>query len=50
MVACGPVPEIIRRIHVMHDAGADHVALIPLAPNGASEEDLPTLEALAERL
>jgi hypothetical protein len=30
----------------MHDAGADHVALIPIAADGSTEH-LPVLEALA---
>jgi probable F420-dependent oxidoreductase len=47
MVAWGAVDELERRLREMLAAGADHVALIPLAPDGASEEHLPTLEALA---
>jgi probable F420-dependent oxidoreductase len=50
MVAWGPVPALLHRIQAMHEAGADHVALIPLAPDGATEEHLPTLEALGDRL
>ncbi len=49
MVAWGPVPAITRRIDAMFAAGADHVALIPLSPDGKTE-DLATIEALAERL
>ena len=50
MVAWGPADELERRIRELLDAGADHVALIPVAPDGASEEHLPTLEALAPAL
>jgi probable F420-dependent oxidoreductase len=50
MVAWGPVPEILARLRAMQDAGADHVALIPLAPDGGTEEHIPTLEALAARI
>lgn len=46
MVAIGP-PEVLRaRVATLHAAGADHVALIPLALDGTTEH-LPTLEALA---
>jgi probable F420-dependent oxidoreductase len=46
MVAIGP-PELIRtRAAAIQDAGADHVALIPLAPDGTTEH-LATLEAVA---
>jgi probable F420-dependent oxidoreductase len=46
MVAHGD-PEALRlRISEMVAAGADHVAVIPLAPDGTTEH-LPTLEALA---
>ena len=46
MVAIGP-PEVVRaRASALHEAGADHVALIPLAPDGTTEH-LPTLEAAA---
>ena len=34
------------RISALREAGADHVAIIPLAPDGG-EEHVPTLEALA---
>ncbi|MFI5262411.1 MAG: TIGR03620 family F420-dependent LLM class oxidoreductase [Candidatus Limnocylindrales bacterium] len=47
MVAWGAMPDIWHRWRAMHDAGADHVAVIPLAADG-STEDLVTLEALAE--
>ena len=46
MVATGDVPALRARIGDLHAAGADHVALIPLAPDGATEH-LDTLEALA---
>ena len=46
MVAIGAVAAVRDRIGAFHDAGADHVALIPLAPDGATEH-LPSLEALA---
>ena len=46
MVAVGG-PDLVRqRVAAMLEAGADHVALIPIAPDGATEH-LPTLEALA---
>ena len=46
MVAIGP-PELVRtRTAAMHDAGADHVAVIPLAADGTTEH-LPTLDAVA---
>jgi probable F420-dependent oxidoreductase len=46
MVACGDVDALRGRIAAMHAAGADHVALIPLAPDGSTEH-LAALEALA---
>jgi probable F420-dependent oxidoreductase len=46
MVAVGDAARVRRRTHELLDAGADHVALIPLAPDGTTEH-LPTLEALA---
>ncbi len=46
MVAIGTVDVVRDRIAAMVAAGADHVAIIPLAPEGATEH-LPTLEALA---
>ena len=45
MVAWGDVEAIRARVAEFVDAGADHVAVIPLAPDG-SDDDLPTLEAL----
>ena len=49
MVACGDEPALAVRIAELHEAGADHVALIPVAPDGTTEH-LPTLVALAGRL
>ncbi len=47
MVRWGHVDEIRERIAEHVDAGADHVAIIPLNAEGQSEH-LPTLEALAD--
>ena len=46
MVAWGEVGAVRERLAAFHAAGADHVAIIPIAPDG-SDEHLPTLEALA---
>ena len=46
MVAVGSVEDVRLRIAALVDAGADHVAIIPLDPDGRTEH-LPTLEALA---
>lgn len=46
MVAVGPAAVAHARIDALHAAGADHVAVIPIAPDGSTEH-LPTLEALA---
>jgi probable F420-dependent oxidoreductase len=46
MVAIGSVEDVRQRIAALVDAGADHVAIIPLDPDGRTEH-LPTLEALA---
>jgi probable F420-dependent oxidoreductase len=46
MIATGSSAEARARIGELHDAGADHVAVIPLAVDG-STEDLRTLEAVA---
>ena len=46
MVAIGQPQALRARIAALQAAGADHVALIPLAPDGATEH-LPTLEAIA---
>jgi probable F420-dependent oxidoreductase len=45
MVAVGDAAHAAERIAELRDAGADHVALIPLAPDGTTEH-LPTLEEL----
>ncbi|HEX2766360.1 MAG TPA: LLM class flavin-dependent oxidoreductase [Candidatus Limnocylindria bacterium] len=46
MVAIGDVATIRERVAAYHAAGADHVAIIPLAPDGVTDH-LPTVEALA---
>jgi len=46
MVAWGTLETVRQRIAEMLASGADHVALIPLAPDGLTEH-LPTIEALA---
>lgn len=46
MIAIGDTAEVRARIAELIAAGADHVALIPLAPDGTTEH-LPTLETLA---
>jgi alkanesulfonate monooxygenase SsuD/methylene tetrahydromethanopterin reductase-like flavin-dependent oxidoreductase (luciferase family) len=46
MVALGSVSEVEARIAELHGAGADHVAVIPLTPDGHTEH-LSTVEALA---
>ena len=46
MVSVGSKALARERIAALHEAGADHVAILPLAPDGATEH-LPTLEALA---
>jgi hypothetical protein len=46
MVAIGDVAGVRGRIDGLLAAGADHVALVPLAPDGTTEH-LATLEALA---
>lgn len=46
MVAQGDVEVLRARIGELVDAGADHVAIIPLGPDGTTEH-VPTLEALA---
>jgi probable F420-dependent oxidoreductase len=47
MVAHGDSDRIAHRVRELHDAGADHVALIALSSDGLTEENLPALEALA---
>lgn len=49
MVAWGAAVALRGRLAAMQAAGADHVALIALAPDGTTEH-LPTLEALAGSL
>ena len=49
MVGWGSGEELAERVRRMQTAGADHVALIPLAPDGTTEH-LPALEELAGRL
>jgi probable F420-dependent oxidoreductase len=46
MVSWGSVADVRGRLNELHKAGADHVAVIPLAPDGTTEH-LPVLEALA---
>jgi probable F420-dependent oxidoreductase len=46
MVAWGQAAALDDRITAMISAGADHVAVIPIAPDGATEH-MPTLEELA---
>lgn len=46
MVSIGSADEARSRIDELHHAGADHVAVIPVAPDGTTEH-LPTLEAIA---
>lgn len=46
MVAIGSVADARARIDALHAAGADHVAVIPVAPDG-TDDHLATLEALA---
>jgi probable F420-dependent oxidoreductase len=47
VVAWGSVEQVRTRIAEYHAAGADHVAIIPLADGGATES-MATLEAVAE--
>jgi hypothetical protein len=46
MVASGDVEALRARVGQLVEAGADHVAVIPIGPNGTTEH-LPALEALA---
>jgi probable F420-dependent oxidoreductase len=46
IVAWGSASALAERIAAMRAAGADHVAIIPVAPDGQTEH-LPVLEALA---
>jgi len=47
MVAIGDGPSLVRRVAEMRAAGADHVALIALGPDGTTE-DLASLESLVK--
>lgn len=47
IVAMGEAPEIESRLAAHQEAGADHVCIHPLHPQGKSEPDWSTLEALA---
>ena len=46
MVSIGPEEDARSRTEALLAAGADHVAVIPIAPDGTTEH-LPTVEALA---
>jgi probable F420-dependent oxidoreductase len=46
MIAIGDIDDARGRIDALLAAGADHVAIIPVAPDGSTEQ-LSTLEALA---
>ena len=46
MVAWGDAETLQARIGELVAAGADHVAIIPVSPEGGTEH-LPVLEALA---
>lgn len=48
MVAIGSADDALSRIEALHSAGADHVAIIPIATDGTTEHR-STLEALAPR-
>jgi probable F420-dependent oxidoreductase len=47
IVAWGDEKALAARIRAHHDAGADHVCIQPLRPDGKLGAHLPTLEALA---
>jgi hypothetical protein len=47
IVAWGDEQALARRIQDHFDAGADHVCIQPLRPDGAPGPDLRALEALA---
>jgi len=49
IVAWGDEAAIARRIRAHHDAGADHVCIQPLRPDGQPGPDLRVLEAMAPR-
>jgi probable F420-dependent oxidoreductase len=46
IVAWGSPISLKERIAAMHAAGADHIAIIPVAPDGSTEH-LPVIEALS---
>jgi hypothetical protein len=46
MVACGDADTLRGRLGEMLTAGADHVAIVPVTPDGDTVH-LPALEALA---
>ena len=46
IVAWGSASRLRERIGAMHAAGADHVSIIPVGPDGATEH-APVIEALA---
>jgi hypothetical protein len=48
LVATGDAAALQARVAAMHDAGADHVAVIPLSPDGLPA-DLATARAVAPR-
>ena len=48
MVAWGSAERLRESLAELHAGGADHVAVIPVAPDGVTEH-LPVLEALAPR-
>jgi probable F420-dependent oxidoreductase len=47
IVAWGDAEAIAARVRAHHDAGADHVCIQPLRPDGVPGPDLRILEALA---
>ena len=47
LIVWGDERAIAARIREHHDAGADHVCIQPLRPDGAMGPDLRLLEALA---
>ncbi len=49
IVAWGDAATILQRIQAHHEAGADHVCIQPLRPDGEPGPDLRALEALAPR-
>jgi probable F420-dependent oxidoreductase len=47
LVAWGDVKDLVRRIREHRDAGATHVCIQPIDPDGSPRPDLRALEALA---